>query len=153
MNTDKQTLKKLGITQLMNKEKVDEAILAGRIMKAKPITTTYGTSLKLSGIFEARVNGKQYEAAIAYVPECVENYLQSMLLDENGEIPKTVKAADFVIKVLREPNDKVASKYNWNFESMLKSAERSSPLAGLLAEAGIETLALPAPSEKPKKKK
>ena len=25
MNTDKQTLKKLGITQLMNKEKVDEA--------------------------------------------------------------------------------------------------------------------------------
>jgi len=139
-------VKKLSVSKCILENFADPLTASGhlfaRILKFKPIPTTFGTSLKLTGNFRLLVPNKDdpkkndvYESNTAYVPGAVEDAIQVALA---GIDPTSFKGVDFAARIFTRENKKSVTKYEWAFESLVEADENADPLAQLMDKAGFK---------------
>ena len=156
-----ENIKKLSTTKLIKDNGSAYGILVGRVVRFKPINTTFGTSLQMKGNFKLicppgelaeKVDGKivvrktteqEYESNIAYVPGAVETALEVAMADQD---PASFKGAEFAFKIFTRENPKSVTKYEWAFEPIVAPNANSDPLAHLLDTVSKHQLALPSTS-------
>lgn len=147
-----ENLKKISASKMISDAKAKFGILVGRVLRFKPVNTTFGTSLQLKGNFKLIVppspgNGnveQEFESNICYVPGACETALEVAIADQD---PAAFRGAEFAFKIFKRDNTKSVTGYEWAFTPIVAPNVNSDPLAHLLDAVSKNQLALPATTE------